>query len=149
MHKNFGEWYRLVAIEPDGAQLQKRWAGVEAWEVELRKDDKNVLETVRIFQGPPSKVSMQPFLAVFQNQDSAFPQRNGLELQVSLVPRSSPAFSLSARMARGFTRQSSLVQLWKHPAFSSPSFDSRRSWVRFSRGFRRLQSNSGGESPSC
>jgi len=82
MHKNFGEWYRLVAIEPDGAQLQKRWAGVEAWRVELRKDDKNVLETVRIFQGLPTKVSTMPFVTVFLNQDPAFPQRNDLELRV-------------------------------------------------------------------
>jgi hypothetical protein len=82
MHKNFSEWYRLVALEPDGERLQKRWAGVEAWEAELRKDKNNVLETVRIFQGLPSKVSRQPFLTAFQNQDPTFPQRNNLELQV-------------------------------------------------------------------
>jgi hypothetical protein len=82
MHKNFGEWYRLVSIEPDAAQLQKRWAGVEAWEVELCKDKMYVFETVRIFQGLPSKASREPFLAVFRNQDPAFPQRNDLELQV-------------------------------------------------------------------
>jgi len=82
MHKNFGEWYRLVAIEPDGVQLQKRWAGVESWVTKLRKDNKNVLETVRIFQGLSSNASRDPFLAVFQNKDPAFPQRNDLELQV-------------------------------------------------------------------
>ncbi|HUW39426.1 MAG TPA: GTPase-associated system all-helical protein GASH [Rectinemataceae bacterium] len=82
MHKNFGEWYRLVAFEPDGAQLQKRWAGVEAWKAVLRKDDKSVLETVRIFQGLASTASMRPFLAVFQSLDPAFPQRNDLELRV-------------------------------------------------------------------
>jgi len=82
MHKNFGEWYRLVALEPDGAKLQKRWAGVEAWATELRNDDQIVLETVRIFQGLPSKSSRDAFLAVFQKQDPAFPQRNDLELQV-------------------------------------------------------------------
>lgn len=31
MHKNFGEWYRLVALEPDGAKLAKRWAGVKGF----------------------------------------------------------------------------------------------------------------------
>jgi len=82
MHKNFGEWYRLVALEPDGAQLQKRWAGVKAWATELCNDDGSVLETVRIFQGLPSKGSRDAFLAVFQKQDPAFPQRNDLELQV-------------------------------------------------------------------
>lgn len=82
MHKNFGEWYRLVTLEPDGAKLQKRWAGVKAWASALRKSDENLLETVRIFQGIPSKTSRDTFLAAFQNQDPAFPQRNDLELQV-------------------------------------------------------------------
>jgi hypothetical protein len=82
MHKNFGEWYRLVALEPDGTKLQKRWAGVNAWLAALRKDDVNVLETVRIFQGIPSKTSKDAFIAVFQKQDPSFPQRNDLELQV-------------------------------------------------------------------
>ncbi|MFO0578928.1 MAG: GTPase-associated system all-helical protein GASH [Polyangia bacterium] len=82
MHKNFGEWYRLVALEPDGAKLAKRWAGVMEWTTALRNDDDNVLETVRIFQGLPSKVSRDPFLAVFRKHDAAFPQRNDLELQV-------------------------------------------------------------------
>ncbi|MDC0679389.1 GTPase-associated system all-helical protein GASH [Sorangium atrum] len=82
MHKNFGEWYRLVAVEPDGAKLAKRWAGVKAWATALRNDDESVLETVRIFQGLPLKASRDPFLAVFRQQDPAFPQRNDLELQV-------------------------------------------------------------------
>ena len=82
MHKNFGEWYRLVALEPDGAKLPKRWAGVKEWATELRNSDDSVLETVRIFLGLPSKVSRDPFLAAFRNQDAAFPQRNDLELQV-------------------------------------------------------------------
>jgi len=82
MHKNFGEWYRLVALEPDGEKLLKRWAGVMAWATELRNDHQSVLETVRIFQGLQSKASRDAFLAVFQKQDPAFPQRNDLELQV-------------------------------------------------------------------
>ncbi len=82
MHKNFGEWYRLVALEPDGAKLAKRWAGVEAWATALRSSDENVLETVRIFQGIPAKASRDPFLEAFRKQDPAFPQRNDLELQV-------------------------------------------------------------------
>lgn len=82
MHKNFGEWYRLVALEPDGAKLAKRWAGVKAWATALRSSDENVLETVRIFHGIPAKASRDPFLEVFRKQDPAFPQRNDLELQV-------------------------------------------------------------------
>jgi hypothetical protein len=82
MHKNFGEWYRLVALEPDGAKLAKRWAGVKAWATALRISDENLLETVRIFQGLPSKTSRDAFLAAFQKEDPAFPQRNDLELQV-------------------------------------------------------------------
>jgi hypothetical protein len=82
MHKNFGEWYRLVSLEPDGAKLQKRWAGVKAWATALRNSDDSVLETVRIFQGLSPKTSREPFLAAFREQDPAFPQRNDLELQV-------------------------------------------------------------------
>jgi hypothetical protein len=82
MHKNFGEWYRLVSIEPDGAKLQKRWAGVRAWSTSLRNDDNSVLETVRIFHGFAPKTSRDPFLTAFRKQDPAFPQRNDLELQV-------------------------------------------------------------------
>jgi hypothetical protein len=82
MHKNFGEWYRLVALEPDGAKLAKRWAGVKAWAAALRRGDQKVLETVRIFHGIPAKTSRDPFLEVFRKHDSAFPQRNNLELQV-------------------------------------------------------------------
>jgi GTPase-associated system helical domain len=82
MHKNFGEWYRLVALEPDGARLAKRWAGVKAWATALRKSDEELIETVRIFQGLPSKTSRDAFLTAFQEQDPAFPQRNDLELQI-------------------------------------------------------------------
>lgn len=82
MHKNFGEWYRLVALEPDGAKLHKRWAGVKGWANVLRNHDDLVLETVRIFRKLPSKVSRDAFLAVFRKADPAFPQRNDLELQV-------------------------------------------------------------------
>lgn len=82
MHRNFGEWYRLVALEPDGAKLAKRWAGVKAWATALRSSDEHVLETVRVFSGIPAKASRDPFLEVFRKQDPAFPQRNDLELQV-------------------------------------------------------------------
>ena len=82
MHKNFSEWYRLVALEPDGTKLPKRWAGVKEWATALRSSDANLLETVRIFQGIPSKTSRDAFLATFQKQDPAFPQRNDLELQL-------------------------------------------------------------------
>ena len=82
MHKNFGEWYRLVALEPDGSKLAKRWAGIQEWTATLRDSDESVLDTVRIFHGIPSKTSRDLFLAAFRKQDQAFPQRNELELQV-------------------------------------------------------------------
>lgn len=82
MHKNFGEWYRLVSIEPDEERLRKRWAGVEEWTIGLRDDDDGILETVRIFQGLPEGTSRERFLTAFQNHDAAFPQRNELEHRV-------------------------------------------------------------------
>jgi hypothetical protein len=82
MHKNFSEWYRLVSIEPNGDNLQKRWAAVEEWVSILRGDGDSVLETVRIFQGLPPKASRDAFLEVFRKHDPAFPQRNELELRV-------------------------------------------------------------------
>lgn len=87
MHKNFGEWYRLVALEPDGTKLAKRWAGVKAWATALRRSDESVLETVRLFGGIPAKTSREPFLEVFRKQDPAFPQRNDLELGAALSHR--------------------------------------------------------------
>ena len=82
MHKNFGEWYRLVRIEPNGDVLKNRWAGVEEWSDSLRDKDDAVLETVRIFQGLPEVTSREPLLEVFRKHDPAFPQRNDLELRV-------------------------------------------------------------------
>lgn len=82
MHKNFGEWYRLVSIEPNGDLLEKRWAAVEEWASILKEDDVSLLETVRIFCGMQSKMSREGFLEVLREHDSAFPQRNELEIQV-------------------------------------------------------------------
>lgn len=83
MHKNFGEWYRLVSIEPTDDVLKKRWAGVEAWVSSICGDDDALLETVRIFRGLPEKTSREEFLAAFRNHDAAFAQRsNGLERRV-------------------------------------------------------------------
>lgn len=39
MHKNFGEWYRLVSLEPDGKNLEKRWAGVKTWATSISRND--------------------------------------------------------------------------------------------------------------
>lgn len=76
MHKNFGEWYRLVSIEPTDEILKKRWAGVEEWVSSIRNDDDALLETVRIFRGLPEKTSREEFLAAFREHDAAFAQRN-------------------------------------------------------------------------
>lgn len=82
MHKNFGEWYRLVSIEPNEDLLKKRWAGVAEWTSTLRVDDDAILETVRIFQGLPEKTSRDRFFEAFRKHDAAFPQRNELEQRV-------------------------------------------------------------------
>lgn len=82
MHKNFGEWYRLVSIEPDEEKLQKRWAGVAEWATSLRKDHEDLLETVRVFQGLSENTSREAFLEAFWKHDAAFPKRNELELRV-------------------------------------------------------------------
>lgn len=82
MHRDFGDWYRVVALEPDGGKLQQRWAGVKTWAAAVRASDEKLLETVRIFQGLAAKTSRDAFLAAFRKQDPAFPQRNDLELQV-------------------------------------------------------------------
>lgn len=82
MHKNFGEWYRLVSIEPNGDVLEKRSAAVDDWAATLRDGDDSLLETVRIFRGLPERTSREAFLEAFRKHDPAFPQRNELELQV-------------------------------------------------------------------
>lgn len=83
MHKNFGEWYRLVSIERTDEILRKRWHGVEDWLSMIRGDDAALLETVRIFRGLPEKTSREKFLAAFRMHDAAFAQRsNGLEQRV-------------------------------------------------------------------
>ena len=76
MHKNFGEWYRMVSIAPTDELLKKRWAGVERWVSEIRGNDEAILETVRIFQGLPMKTSRDAFLTAFRDHDAAFAQRN-------------------------------------------------------------------------
>lgn len=76
MHKDFGEWYRLVSIEPTDDILKKRWLGVEEWVSAIRGDDDAILETVRIFQGFSERTSRVGFLAAFRNHDSAFAERN-------------------------------------------------------------------------
>lgn len=76
MHKNFGEWYRLVSIEPTDETLKKRWAGVKEWVSSIRDYDDALLETVRIFRGLPEKTSREEFLAAFRKHDAAFAQRN-------------------------------------------------------------------------
>lgn len=83
MHRNFGEWYRLVSIERTDEVLKKRWAGVEEWVSIIRGDDDALLETVRIFHWLPERSSREGFLATFRKHDAAFAQRdNGLEQRV-------------------------------------------------------------------
>lgn len=82
MHKEFGEWYRLVSLVPESDKLPLRWAGVEKWVSQIQADDDAILETVRIFQGLPEKDSRDKFIAAFQDRDSAFHRRNLMEFRV-------------------------------------------------------------------
>lgn len=76
MHKDFGDWHRLVSIERTDEILKKRWDGVEEWVSAIRDDAAALLETVRIFRGLPEKTSREAFLEAFRKHDAAFAQRN-------------------------------------------------------------------------
>jgi hypothetical protein len=97
MHKNFGEWYRLVSIEPKDDVLKKRWTGVEEWVSSIRDDDKALLETVRLFRSLPERTSREDFLAVFRKHDAAFHQRNNELEQRVLAGAALAQCVLSAR----------------------------------------------------
>jgi len=84
MHKNFAEWYRLVAIEPEDGMLKKRWAGIEEWcKIIVKGKTQSALDTVRIFCGHVvDQIVMNKFVESFRKHDAAFPQRNKTEIQV-------------------------------------------------------------------
>lgn len=84
MHKDFAEWYRIVAIEPNEEKLTKRWAAIEEWHGEMFENTEHLLDIVRVFLARPldDQNSIDEFVAFMQRHDAAFPQRNELELRV-------------------------------------------------------------------
>lgn len=85
MHPDFPEWFRAANLEPSDEMLQKRWAGVDAFEV--GRDE--VILLVEVFFGifGDDNISKDVFLGkfrkAFQDADSSFRMRdNNLELSV-------------------------------------------------------------------
>ncbi len=81
MHSDFSEWFRAAGMEPHADELQKRWVGVDAFEV----DSEEVVSLVEIFFGFFD--GQDSFLAelrkVFQDADASFRMRdNDRELSV-------------------------------------------------------------------
>lgn len=83
MHPSFGDWYRLVELEPRGDTLEARWKGVAT--VAKTDDENTVLDLVRLALGrAPRRAGFLPeFQEAFRASDAAFPMSgNALELNV-------------------------------------------------------------------
>lgn len=81
MHKDFGEWYRLAGIEPQGESLANRWAVVEAFSPS-RNDVVSLTELFYQF-GKADETFLTSFVGGFQTADPAFRMReNNHELSV-------------------------------------------------------------------
>lgn len=83
MDSNFGEWYRLVNIEPTSDTLNDRWSGVEAFTEDIEWDD--ILDLARVFyrMKPNNDNFEEAFREAFQEIDSSFRMKdNDLELSV-------------------------------------------------------------------
>jgi hypothetical protein len=81
MHSDFSEWFRAAGMELHADELQKRWAGVDAFEV--GRDE--VVSLVEIFFGffAGKDAFLAGFRKVFQDADASFRMRdNERELSV-------------------------------------------------------------------
>lgn len=81
MHKDFGEWYRLAGIEPDGQILAKRLAVIEAY----NPTGDDVVSLTQLFYGlgKAKETFTSAFVKVFHDADPAFRTReNSHELSV-------------------------------------------------------------------
>lgn len=81
MHSDFSEWFRAAGMEPHADELQKRWVGVDAFEV----DSEEVVSLVEIFFGffGGQDTFLAGFRKVFQDADASFRMRdNDRELSV-------------------------------------------------------------------
>jgi hypothetical protein len=83
MHKDFADWYRVVALEPRQIPLELRWAGIEAFTAELQTN--SAFDIVRLLFGKTPKDAnvLVRFQTSFKKSDEAFPMRgNELEIEV-------------------------------------------------------------------
>jgi hypothetical protein len=83
MEKMFGDWYRMVDLQPTGDVLKHRWEGIEAFGKEASPTD--ILDLARLFhQHKPKTAGFEDtFRDAFHNIDSAFPMTgNDIELGV-------------------------------------------------------------------
>jgi hypothetical protein len=81
MHSEFSEWFRAASLPLQDDVLQKRWAGIEAFQAD--RDD--VVSLVELFFGffADKAAFFAKFRKVFQDADSSFRMReNNLELSV-------------------------------------------------------------------
>ena len=83
MHRDFADWYRVIAIEPDEARLENRWSGIER--VLEVCGDADIIELVRLYYGRSLRDQsfLDRFRSAFKDADSTFAMRsNDLELKV-------------------------------------------------------------------
>ena len=81
MQNDFGEWYRLAGIEPDGETLATRWAVIDAYMP--TRDDVIALAQLFYRLGKPNETSLSAFIGAFHKADPAFRMRdNDHELSV-------------------------------------------------------------------
>lgn len=81
MHSEFSEWFRAANLPLPNDELQRRWAGVEAFQI----DRDAVVSLVEVFFGffGNHDAFLAEFRKAFQNADSSFRMReNNLELSV-------------------------------------------------------------------
>ena len=81
MNKNFGEWYRGAALEPENERLKNRWKGVQNFiEVTTPNDIINLVKL--FFNIPAEKKFLIAFIDSFTEEDAAFPRKCMQELSV-------------------------------------------------------------------
>jgi len=83
VHTSFGDWYRLIELEPRGDVLEARWKGVVSAVKDA--DQSKVMEFVRIAlaRPPSSQEFVTSFREEFRSVDAAFTMSgNSLELNV-------------------------------------------------------------------
>jgi len=81
MHSQFSEWFRSAGLPQEDDVLQKRWAGVEAFEVD--RDESVALVEVFFGNFDNKETFLEAFRKNFQDADTAFRMRgNNLELSI-------------------------------------------------------------------